>query len=69
MKDSPRLEKRDESFDGHPQRRDDGVVRFVSLAELFARWCLTRGDDAAPLVTFVADFAAGFSDDLGDWCG
>lgn len=56
-------------FNGYPQRRDDGVVRFASLAELSAWRCLTWGDDIAPLVTLVADSAAGFSDDLGDRCG
>jgi hypothetical protein len=60
---------RDESLDGCPQLRDDGVVRFVSLAELSAWRCFTWGDDIAPLVTLVTDPAAGFSDDLGDRCG
>jgi hypothetical protein len=60
---------RDESLDACPQPRDDGVVRFVSLAELSAWRCLTWGDDLAPLVTLVADSAARFSDDFGDRCG
>lgn len=59
----------DESFNGCSQRRDDGVVCFVSLAELSAGQCLARGDDIAPLVTFVTDSTAGFSDDLDDRCG
>ena len=69
VEDPPRLEVGDESFNGCPQCRDDGVVRFVYLAELSARRCLAWGDDIAPLVALVADAAPGMSDDLGDRCG
>src|SRR5918997_5268445 len=59
----------DEPFNGRSQRRDDGVVCFVPFAEFSAWRCLTWGDNIASLVTFVADPATRFSDDLGDRCG
>jgi hypothetical protein len=69
VEDPPRFEVGDESFDRGSEGRDDSVVLFVAFAEFSAWWGLTWGDDAAPLVAFIADSAAGFFDDLGDRCG
>ena len=52
----------DESFNGRAQRRNHGVVCFVSLAEASAWRCLTRGDDIASLVTLCFRIDSTFLD-------